>query len=323
MRCAILSILCLGAFVAAQINYTTGVEKGRITFYAQSNFVACDIPQSEWPQYTTALSEKHFQGGLACGATVRLMNNGKEIQAMVVDLCPVKGNEQWCSGDMTHFDLGNETTFAQLEPPAIGVKQVDFQWIPTPVGESPVKLRFKDGINAYWVAIEVINHRYPIAKLEIKDPQSGAWIAGNRTKPGMYNYWQFDFTGNGLQVPFQIRITDQFGQVIEETGTVVQEKYMWTGKSQFPLVSANAVFKGSSPSRVFNQRAFSIARNRLFTAAIPSARVDIYDPAGKVVMALCLPAGAASIALPHVPAGVYLVKLTAGSIVAKRLWLTP
>jgi expansin (peptidoglycan-binding protein) len=318
MRPLILFILYAYTLGIAEISYDAGVEKGRITFYSQSPAVACDIPQSEWPQYTTALSEKHFQGGLACGATVRLMNQGKEIQAMVVDLCPVQGNEQWCSGDMTHFDLGGSTAFAQLEPPVTGVKEINFQWIPTPVGNTPVKLRLKDGINAYWVAIEVINHRYPVARLEIKDPQSGAWITGNRTQPGMYNYWQFDFTGNGLKAPFQIRITDQYGQVIEETGPVVQEKYMWTGTNQFPL---RVALKSPSSSRGSIERAMAhIVRNRLYTAVLGTARVCIYDPAGRITADMTLPAGASSVALPDVPAGVYIVKLTAGSAVAKRLW---
>lgn len=322
MRLLIPFILFAYTSGIAEVNYDAGVEHGRITFYAQSNFVACDIPQSEWPQYTTALSEKHFQGGLACGATVRLMNKGKEIQAMVVDLCPVKGNEQWCSGDMTHFDLGGSDAFAQLEPPATGVRELDFQWIPTPVGDTPVKLRLKDGINAYWVAIEVINHRYPVAKLEIKDPQSGAWVAGDRTKPGMYNYWQFTFTGNGLQAPFQIRITDQYGQVIEETGPVVQEKYMWTGQNQFPLMPRHVALKNPPSSHGSIERDLaSITRNRLYTKAMCAARVSIYNPAGRMIADMTLPSGDASVALPDVPAGVYLVKLTAGSVVAKRLWV--
>jgi expansin (peptidoglycan-binding protein) len=322
MHPLILYILFLCMVTAAQINYDAGVQQGRITFYSQSATVACDIPQSEWPQYTTALDEKHFQAGLACGATVRLMNNRKEIQAMVVDLCPVQGNEQWCSGDMTHFDLGGQNTFAQLEPPDTGVKVIQFQWIPTPVGDSPVKLRLKDGINAYWMAIEVINHRYPIAKLEIKDPQTGAWIAGDRTKPGMYNYWQFSFTGNGLQAPFQIRITDQFGQVIEETGPVIQEKYMWTGTNQFPLRSSNGTLQGSLSSPGVSERVMAyIMGNKLYTAALSPVYVRIYDSAGRIRAATSLPEGAASVALPEIAAGVYLVKLTAGNAVVKRLWI--
>jgi hypothetical protein len=34
-----------------------------------------------------------------------------------------------------------------------------------------------------------------------------------------------------------------------------------------------------------------------------------------------VPAGAASVALPAPHAGVYIVKLTAGSVVTKRLWV--
>lgn len=321
MRSFVSFILCAYTVGIAQINYDTGVENGRITFYSQSATVACDIPQSEWPQYTTALSEKHFQAGLACGATVRLMNQGKEIQAMVVDLCPVQGNEQWCSGDMTHFDLGGSTAFAQLEPPVTGVKEISFQWIPTPVGNTPVRLRLKDGINAYWVAIEVINHRYPVAKLEIKDPQSGAWIVGNRTRPGMYNYWQFDFTGNGLKAPFQIRITDQYGQVIEETGPVVQEKYMWTGTNQFPLLPRHVAVKKTSLFRGSTERAIGqIVHNWLYTGVICATSVRIYNPAGRIVVDMSLPAGTTSAALPDLPAGIYIVKLTAGSTIVKHLW---
>ncbi|MBN1130974.1 MAG: hypothetical protein JXA71_18440 [Chitinispirillaceae bacterium] len=322
MRSLILCILCVCSPGIAGIDYDAGVENGRITYYSQSPTVACDIPQSEWPQYTTALSEKHFQGGLACGATVRLMNQGKEIQAMVVDLCPVVGNEEWCSGDMTHFDLGGSNAFAQLEPVVTGVKQITFQWLPTPVGDSPIKLRLKDGINAWWIAIQVINHRYPVAKLEIKDPQTGAWITGNRTRPGMWNYWQFDFTGNGLTAPFQIRITDQYGQVIEETGTVVQEKHMWTGTKQFPLLPRHSAIKNAASS--LSPTGPSIARishNRLYFPVTSAARVCVFDPVGRSIAAMTLPAHAASLALPDLPAGVYIVTVTAGTGAQKVLWV--
>lgn len=322
MRPVVPLIFCLPALLFADINFDAGVENGRITYYAQSNFVACDIPMSEWPQYTTALSEKHFQGGLACGATVRLMNAGKEIRAMVVDLCPVVGNEEWCSGDMTHFDLGNATTFAQLEPPVTGVKQITFEWIPTPVGDTPVKLRLKDGINNWWIAIEVINHRYPIAKLEIKDPQSGAWRAGDRTKPGMYNYWQFDFTGNGLTPPFQIRITDQYGQVIEETGTVVQEKYMWTGTHQFPLLPRHggAEVRGLVAESAAAQ-GYRIALNRLYAKSSAPVSVTVYGPTGRNVARIHFPGCCAGAALPSLPPGIYGLGISSGGAVTRIRWM--
>jgi hypothetical protein len=228
------------ALAIAQINYDSGVQPGRITYYSQTPVVACDIPQSLWPQYTAALSEAQFQGGLACGCVARLFSNGKSIDVMIVDLCPKTGNEQWCSGDRHHFDLGGSAAFSQLEPITTGVKELQFLWLPTPVGSSAVKLRFKDGTNPWWVAIQLLNHRYPVAKVEIKNPQSGQWISGDRTKPGMWNYWQFSFGGNGLAAPFQLRITDQYGQVIEENAPVPQSSLQWDGRNQFPPLPQHA-----------------------------------------------------------------------------------
>ncbi len=241
-------ILVFPTLLFSQIDYNKDFSKGRITWYSQSNYVACDIPQSEWPQYTAALSEKHFQNGIACGATARLRNGSNEIEVMIVDLCPVQGNEQWCSGDMTHFDLGNTSTFSQLEKVEKGVAEVEFKWIPTPVGDKPVKLRLKDGVNKYWVALQVLNHRYPISKLEVKNPLTGQWETGKKPK-NMWNYWVFSYTGDGLTVPYYIRITDQFGQVIEETGNTLQEKAIWEGTNQFPVWGGTAVVDGKDTNK--------------------------------------------------------------------------
>ena len=308
-----LSIVLLFTSVAfSQIDYSKDFSRGRITWYAQSNFVACEIPQSEWPQYTAALSEKHFQDGLACGATARLKNGDKEIEVMIVDLCPVQGNEQWCSGDLTHFDLGNTSTFSQLEEVSKGVTELQFKWIPTPVGDKPIKLRLKDGINAYWVAIQVINHRYPIAKLEVKDPKTEEWKTGNKLN-GMWNYWQFSFTGSGLTTPYQIRITDQYGQVIEETGNSVEEKYMWEGMHQFPVWNGSATAEGGrnphNKRTVNSSEVFFIKGNVLHCGAGEFSIAIILDIAGKAVARVTPDPRTGVARLPRLRPGIYIVKV--------------
>ncbi|MFC1584644.1 expansin EXLX1 family cellulose-binding protein [Fibrobacterota bacterium] len=320
MKPAIFIFLIAAACLAA-IDYDAGEGPGRITYYEQSPTVACDIPQSEWPAHTAALDEAHFQGGLACGASALLANEGNEIQVMVVDLCPVQGNEQWCSGDMTHFDLGGTSTFSLLEPVVTGVKELEFQWVPTPVGDTPVKLRFKDGINQWWVAIQVINHRYPVANLEIQDPQSGAWLAGNRTNPGMWNYWQFDFS-NGLQPPFQIRITDQYGQTIEETGTVVQENYLCEGQNQFPLLARHGGDVPVSPPPVKPTSRVYINGNRLYGKIVAPVKIEIRNPSGKLIASPAPSMGQGYIELPRLPAGIYHVRVSASGFSRTLLWLS-
>jgi expansin (peptidoglycan-binding protein) len=306
-------VLLIASAAFSQIDYSKDFSKGRITWYAQSNFVACDIPQSEWPHCTAALSEKHFQDGLACGATARLKNGDKEIEVMIVDLCPVQGNEQWCSGDLTHFDLGNTSTFSQLEEVSKGVAEIQFKWVPTPVEDKPIKLRLKDGVNAYWVALQVINHRYPIAKLEVKDPKTEKWETGNKLN-GMWNYWQFSYSGSGLTTPYQIRITDQYGQVIEETGNSLEEKYMWEGTHQFPVWDeTGAVVEGRNPhnKRTVNSREeLFINGNILHCQAVGFSAAIIADIAGKEVARVTVDPATGIACLPQLRPGIYFVKVS-------------
>jgi expansin len=323
MRFLIVFIFFSVPLALAQINYDTGFVKGRITFYSQSPAVACDIPQSEWPQYTAALSEKHFQNGLACGATARIKNGNKEIEVMIVDLCPKVGNEQWCSGDLPHFDLGNSTAFSQLENIDVGVKEVQIKFVPTPVGDTPVKLRLKDGINAYWFAIQVLNHRYPVKKLELKDPKSDTWITGQQ-KPDLWNYWVFTFTGNGLTTPYQIRITDQYGQVIEETGNSIQEKFMWSGTHQFPIYNGNVAISPYMKPNLANGNASRfpfITANSLQCDASLSGDVLIMNIAGKKVAEMAVMTGKGSIKLPKMSGSVYYIRVVNKQATSLLRWV--
>jgi expansin (peptidoglycan-binding protein) len=323
MRFSLVFIIFFSAITVAQIDYDTGFVKGRITFYSQSPAVACDIPESEWPQYTAALSEKHFQNGLACGATANIKNGSKEIQVMIVDLCPKQGNEQWCSGDLPHFDLGGATAFSQLENIDVGVKEVQIQFVPTPVGDTPVKLHLKDGINAYWFAIQVLNHRYPVSKLEIQDPKTGSWITGQR-KADLWNYWVFTFTGTGLMIPYQIRITDQYGQVIEETGNSLQEKFIWSGTHQFPIYSGKvALSPHEGPNLAQNNNAsrfpFIIANNLHYDASL-SSDVAIMNVAGRKIAEMAVASGKSRIKLPTLPGSVYYVRVANNQTVSWLRW---
>jgi expansin len=324
MRFSLFLIFFAVQLAVAQIDYTAGFVKGRITFYSQSPAVACDIPQSEWPQYTAALSEKQFQNGLACGATANIKNGTKEIQVMIVDLCPKQGNEQWCSGDLPHFDLGGATAFSQLENIDVGVKEVQIQFVPTPVGDTPIKFHLKDGINAYWFAIQALNHRYPVSKLEIQDPKTGSWITGT-SKADLWNYWVFTFSGAGLTTPYQIRITDQYGQVIEETGNSLQEKLIWSGTHQFPVHDgASAISPLFGPDHVESatQKPVPFLTNMtLHYGAAAPIDIVIIDCAGKRIAELTASPQSGSIKLPRLPGSVYYIRLVNKQMTSLLRWV--
>jgi len=73
---------------------------------------------------------------------------------------------------------------------------------------------FKDGSSKYWTAIQVRNHRLPIAKLEYK--KNGAFTDMPRAE---YNYF-IDASGVGAQPNgITLRITAADGQVVVHPGS--------------------------------------------------------------------------------------------------------
>jgi len=220
---------------------------GRATYYSSTTTVACDIPSSDWPAYVAALSEPQFQNGLACGASAHLKwtpkgsTTVKEMDVMIVDLCPTADNKQWCSGDFTHFDLMSSATFSVLDNSVLGVLHgLSFDWQPAPVtGNLKYRIKTSTGY-PYYAPIQVYNSRYPISKVEVQNSGSTTWVTGDRTQTGMWNWFVFNWTGKGLVMPFQIRVTDQYGATVTETVTSgASSGASWTGTQQFALRPAD------------------------------------------------------------------------------------
>ena len=67
-----------------------------------------------------------------------------------------------------------------------------------------ISIRYKPGSSQWWCGIQVINHRNPVARLEVM--VSGAWKALPRAS---YNYF---ISAQGAGCGSQIRVTDIYGQ---------------------------------------------------------------------------------------------------------------
>lgn len=133
------------------------------------------------PGYTTiaAPNEAFWDNSAKCGTCYEIDGPLGTVKVMVTDVCPVSGNAQWCSGDITHFDL-SQGAFQAIAPLSMGITQTIWRYdvliyqlylldsLNRPVTceiTGPVKLKFKDGSNLYWFAILIFNHR---GKLIIK-----------------------------------------------------------------------------------------------------------------------------------------------------------
>jgi expansin len=150
-----------------------------------------------------------------CGGCVEVTGPMGSVVVRIVDQCP------GCSqGDL---DLGVEA-FEKIAPLSAGRVPITWHEVACEVS-GPIAYHFKDGANPFWTAIQVRNHRYPVATLEVVDPP--------RTIARVeYNYF-VDEAGLG-EGPYTLRVTDVHGHVVEDSGVMLGDDVTRAGASQFP-----------------------------------------------------------------------------------------
>jgi len=153
-----------------------------------------------------------------CGGCVEVKGPSGTVTVRIVDQCP-----GCAKGDI---DLSREA-FMKIAPLSAG--RVDITWNQVACNiTGPIAYHWKDGANAGWAAIQIRNHRYPIAKVEATDG-SGTFKTLNRAE---YNYF-IESTGLGTG-PYSVRVTDTRGHVIDDTNIALGDNVTRTGASQFP-----------------------------------------------------------------------------------------
>jgi expansin (peptidoglycan-binding protein) len=153
-----------------------------------------------------------------CGACLAVTGPSGDVIVRVVDKCPGCAH-----GDL---DLSAEA-FAKISPLSAGRVPITWREVACDV-QGPISYQFKDGSNAFWTAIQIRNHRYPIAKLEALNA-GGTYDAIARVD---YNYF-VDPSGLGAG-PYTLRVTDTRGHAIEDTNVALGTNVLRPGASQFP-----------------------------------------------------------------------------------------
>jgi expansin (peptidoglycan-binding protein) len=166
-----------------------------------------------------AMNAAQYDTAALCGAYVRVMGPKGSVTVRIVDLCP------GCkAGDL---DLSREA-FAQIADLAQGRVAITWQVV-SPALVGPIAYHFKDGSNQWWTAVQIRNHRNPVAKLEYRSAD-GQWVTVPRTS---YNYFVQTNPGMGPGL-YTFRVTDRYGNALVDSGVPHIENGTVNGSSQFP-----------------------------------------------------------------------------------------
>lgn len=177
------------------------VYAGPATHYGADGGGNCLFdPSSDPAMPVVAMNEADYENARACGAYIEVTGPGGTTVVKVTDRCPECGPG--------HLDLSRQA-FDRIAGGVPG--RVDVTWrLVSPADIGPVQYRIKEGSSPYWLAIQVLNHRNPIASLEVE--VNGSWVALPR------EMWNYFVAPQGLgSGPYAVRITDILGERLVHT----------------------------------------------------------------------------------------------------------
>ena len=195
---------------------------------AVSFVTACGYSGSALPRIHASVDSHTFAASAACGMCIQVQTAAATVEAMVVDLggAPVAVNPTSLAVSRSGMDL--------LVPDGSTYVTQDVRWKVTActLRNPGMSFTFQAGSNANYAAVLVQNHRYALAKVEYK---TGTTYKALLRMP--YNFWVApQGMGSGS---FTLRMTDQFGQTVEQSGIPLVPGQIFNGDSQFPLCSAS------------------------------------------------------------------------------------
>jgi expansin (peptidoglycan-binding protein) len=194
------------------------IIQGIATYYDATGDGACMFGPSPADLMVAAMNAEQYNTAAVCGETVHVSGPKGQVTVRIVDLCPE------CKTG--HLDLSREA-FALIADLNLGVVAITWQVV-SPELAGPIAYHFKDGSSEWWTAVQVRNHRNPVAKLEYKT-SGGQWINVPRTS---YNYF-VQSSGMGVG-PYAFRVTDSYGNILIDSGIPHVENGTIPGAAQFP-----------------------------------------------------------------------------------------
>jgi expansin (peptidoglycan-binding protein) len=189
---------------------------GIATYYNADGSGNCSFDPSPQDLMVAAMNTPEWNNSAVCGACAEVIGPTGTVTVRIVDRCP-----ECLAG---HLDLSRQA-FERIAPIASGRVNTRWRFVPCSV-TGPIAFKWKDGTNQWWAAIQVRNHRVPIARVEVRR-MDGTFSALDRQD---YNYFVGMNLGPG---PFTVRVTAQDGQQLTETGIALGDNTTVSGTQQF------------------------------------------------------------------------------------------
>jgi expansin (peptidoglycan-binding protein) len=271
-------LLLWPAAAASQCVIDTTARTGEATYYTFADGTGnCMFDATPQDLMIGAMNAPDYANSEVCGECVELAGPDGTIRIRIVDRCA-----GCLSGDI---DLSPEA-FSLIAPLSRGRVPISWRVVPCDVA-GPIQYHFKDGSSQWWTAVQIRNHRHPVAGLEYLT-SGGAFKQVGRVD---YNY--FVETGGMGPGPYTFRVTDIYGHVLADSGVALVVNGTVPGGGQFPPcdTSATGVIDGELPNGYWLSQNYPNPWNpqTIIRYGLPTAEtvtLTVYDVAGREVALL-------------------------------------
>jgi expansin len=191
--------------------------RGKATFYDAGDGNGACLFGPARDLMIGAMNETDYESSKACGAYVQVRAaNGASVTVRITNLCPLP-----CARGQ--IDLSPQA-FAKLADPKLG--EIPITWkLLSPGTSDRISIRYKTGSSQWWCGIQVIDHRNPVALLEIRT--GNGWRQLARAD---YNYF---LSPRGDGCGGAIRITDIYGEQLTVNGIALSPDVAQPTRVQF------------------------------------------------------------------------------------------
>lgn len=173
--------MSLFTLLSLTIVSTAIASSGKASFYGgNTDGGACSLTGYTLPSGVggTALSSVFWDGSAQCGACISVSGPLGSVTVMVVDQCPGGCN----SNDLDLF----EDYFIKVGTKSAGIIDIAWEYIACPI-TTPLELKNKEGVSAYWFSMQARNVNQPVSKLETSSDGGITWELTTRKD---YNYFE-------------------------------------------------------------------------------------------------------------------------------------
>jgi len=158
---------------------------------------------------------------------------GMTATFVAVDQCPTNGNPKCVSG---HLDLSHAAYAAVVPANYVNGGEVpnsdpvSWHYVPCAVTGN-IDYHFDTGTSEYWLAVQIRNARYGIAKIRFR-PSGTTTFSDATDRTDGYAYYTASLNKT-TSLDFQV--VDEYGHVLEDDDVSIAANADRTGSGQFPL----------------------------------------------------------------------------------------